>query len=420
MDRQLTIEPHGENFHLLFHNYMGPWEGHQIEKALDLEEVEPPEGGEDFASVLGPNQAYLWHEMSPDPDLHALITADRLPRLAALVRDREVQVLEGAELLPEPPPREETPAPEPEGQSYIEYIDRRHQSVWHRGWKAVMSAALIRVVPAVLVALLLVVASRHIGDSYSEASLAEIWSRAERPIPEQSQLDYLISPDRSHLMRHRMTVIRFAEGDRMIVGGGHLVRWEGLDDVDPLVRTAASRRLPLVVEAQVGNGRVRVDRLQCGNDTMARNVQLIREDKFAPSDQAPSRKSSAGGESFQRLADIPWSTAESDQAEALEGRFVSVKGGVVREDDTLVLRDLEGVGIELDLRGGSQQLRHFIETMAPLASEMTVDVELVDVYPWLDPGDADHSRKTRKVIGRGAVCSASAESYHIVDRRPAG
>jgi hypothetical protein len=54
MQRELTIESHGEFYHLRFHNYMGPWEGHQIEKVLDLEEVEPPPDGESYESVLGP------------------------------------------------------------------------------------------------------------------------------------------------------------------------------------------------------------------------------------------------------------------------------------------------------------------------------------------------------------------------------
>ena len=95
MHRELTIERRGELYHLRFHNYMGPWEGHQIEKLLDLEEVPAPPDGTSYEEVLDANQAYLWHAMDFDPDLHALVTEDRLPRVAQIVRDRQVEVLEG-------------------------------------------------------------------------------------------------------------------------------------------------------------------------------------------------------------------------------------------------------------------------------------------------------------------------------------
>jgi hypothetical protein len=415
MQRELTIEVHGELYHLRFHNYMGPWEGHQIEKALDLEEVEPPPDGESYESVLGPNQAYLWHEMDFDSDLHALVTADRLERVAQIVRDRDVEVLEGADLLPEPPEGHlhvETSAAT--GGSYVDYIEGRHRSVWERGPKAVAGAFLLRAIPVVIVVLLIVVIGRHTGEKYETVQLGQMFARAQSPAVQQGWWDALIDPDHSEMVRHEIRRVRYAAGPYMILADGHFLCFEGADEVMPWLNEMQFRSAPLIVDAVAGDGELRVARVRCGTEVLATDLVLERVARLAPSDEQPVRGPLAREAGFRKLDQLDL-TAEAG-VDTLEGRSIALDGRIVREDGRHVLRTEGGTGVVLRMSSVDHELEEFVDAVTGRPCPVTLDLVVREVFPWTRRGEGP-TRRDDQLLGVATIRSASAQNHHVVGRR---
>ncbi len=415
MQRELTIEAHGELYHLRFHNYMGPWEGHQIEKALDLEEVEPPPDGESYDSVLRPNQAFLWHEMDFDSDLHALVTADRLTRVAQVVRDRDVKVLEGADLLPEPPgePLHVATSSEPYT-SYVDTIEQRHQSVWERGPKAVAGAFALRAIPVLIVAVAIVVVARHTGDRYETVPLGQMFARAERPTVEQSWWSAVLDPDHSRLVRHEIRRVRYASGPYMILADGHFLCFEGADEVMPWLNEMRARSAPLIVDAVAADGELRVERVHCAGQVLARDLVLERVARLASSDEQPVRGPLAqevGFRTFDRL-DLG---AEAG-VDTLEGRSIALDGRIVLESGRHVLRTEGGTGVVLRTSQLGHALREFVDAITGRPCPVTLDLVVREIYPWTRRGEGP-SRQEDRLLGVATIRSASAQNHHVVGRR---
>ena len=413
MQRELTIERRGEFYHLRFHNYMGPWEGHQIERILDLEEVEPPPGGEHYEEVLGPNQAYLWHEMDFDPDLHALVTADRLERVAVLVRDRDVHVKEGSELLPEPPPtahvdyelRDDTP----DG-SYVALIEKRHESAWDKGPKAVAGAFVLRAVPAIVVILAIVVIGRHTGDKREVVPIGEMFRRAAAPTAEQGFLASVFDPDHSHLVRHEIRSVSYASGSRMLLGDGNYLSFEGAGQVMPWLTVASTRSSPLVVDATIVDGGVHVDQVTCADETLGKDLRLRYLGRLPAGDGAPSRGTQGREGMFQPVAGLPRRADDAQALRNLEGQRISVEGRLVREGDRLLLRTGDGTGLEVRAPGVTRKMQAFLDVFTDDPGPITVDVVVTEVRPRDERVDAS-------VVGEAEIYSASAQNYHVIGRR---
>lgn len=419
MKRELSIERRGDLFHVRLHKYMGPWEGHQIEKVLDLEEVPPPPDGEQYEQVLGPNQAYLWREMSFDPEMHALITADRLDRLAIFVRDREVTVLAGAEFLPEPPPQAhlqfEAKDDTPEG-SYIAAIDKRHESVWQQGPKAVIGALLVRAIPLAIVVFAIVVAGRHYGDKYNVVGIDEMFARAQRPAAEQSSVSRLIDPDFSHLVRTEVRTVSYASQNRMLIGDGNYVAFEGASEVMPWLNRASMNRQPIVLQAASSDGTVRVQEVRCGGDVLGRGLVLRRIAKLPTGDTAPSRTNTEQNGSFWIVGSLPVARDADAALEQYRGKRLCLEGSLVREGDQLVLRARDGSGVWLDDANVLPKMRSFVAAFTGEPGPVMVDVQLQTVFPWSDRADPTRQRENTRIAGIASLRSASAQNYHVHGR----
>lgn len=419
MERELTIERRGEHYHLRFHKYMGPWEGHQIEKVLDLEEVAPPPDGERYEEVLRPNQAYLWHEMSFDPELHALVTADRLENLAVFVRDRDVVVLEGSEFLPPAPERAhvhyEAKDDTPEG-SYVAHLEKRHASVWEQGPRAVIGAVLLRVIPAALLVFVIVVAGRHYGDKYSDVSVDQMFARANRAVVQQSAMEQLITPDFSHLVRNEIRSITFAHGNRMLLGDGNLLAFEGAGDVMPWLTQASMSRAPIVIDATARDGEVRASKVVCGGQVLARDVVVQRVAKLPPGDSTPLRAASPQEGMYRIVATLPVQRDADALLEEYAGDRLSLTGVLRQEGERLVLRLPDGSGVVLTIKTTGPKMRAFLEVFVDDPAAVVVDVELDRVYPWLDARDPQRQRESTSLAGEAELHSASAQNYHVHGR----
>ena len=373
MQRELSVERRGEYFHVEFHNYMGPWEGHQIEKLLDLEEVEAPPDPADYASVLKPGQAYLWHAMDFDPALHALITEDKLPIVAQIVRDRRVKVVEGGDLLPEPPAAHVKVEPGENDESYVAYIEERHRSSWERGPKAVVGSFLLRAVPVVIVLFAIVVIGRHVGDKYETVPLGEMFARAGQPTVEQGTWDRWMNPDHSHLVRHEIRSIRYAAGETMILGDGQVLAFEGARDVTPWLMSMQSRSAPIVVDAVASDGVLQVQQVTCGGEKIGGAMALTRVARLAESDGKPLRDATGDVESYRTVDRLE--VDRDAPVDELVGALVSVHGRVVREGERRVLRTASGAGIVLDTTRVAGKLVDHFGCEAPQLGAEPVDQE---------------------------------------------
>ena len=105
MERKVEIHPESDAFRVVFHNYMGPFEGRQIGKWMRLEEVDPP-NDDNGMGPLEVGQFYMWHAMARNPDLHALVRGDQLKLVATAVDHFHARVIDGDTFLPRLPEEE--------------------------------------------------------------------------------------------------------------------------------------------------------------------------------------------------------------------------------------------------------------------------------------------------------------------------
>lgn len=396
MNRELTVERRGDLFHLVFHDYMGPWEGHQIEAILDLEEVEPPDPGVSDDDVLGANQAYLWHPMEFQPELHALVTEDRLPRVAQIVRDRDVEVIAGADLLPEPPAERihVDPGAGEGAESYIARIEERHRSTWDRGPKAVAGAFLLRVVPLLLVIYAIVLIGRHTGDHHEAVTLNEMVARSRTPLVHQTAWERWNDPDHSHLVRTQIRRILYAHGETMIVGDGDVLDFAGAGDVEPWIDRARMTSSPLVIDAVAADGRIHVEGIRCAGKILATDLDMQRI-VHIPGSQSPPRRDTTGAPgTFVRIEGL----GEGGSIEHLDGQCICVDGTIERVGTRRVLHTADGCEVTLDLSGCGSRLADFVDALAGRDCPVTVDLEV----------DGPRAR----------VMSVSAQNHHVVARIP--
>jgi hypothetical protein len=424
MDRQLTVRKEGEAYHLIFHNYQGPAEGHQIGEVLELEEVEAPPG-EHPETVPGVNKFFLWQPMSFHPDLHALVEPDRLERVADLVHRLYIKVVEGAEYLPDVPAAQApspgvqaaaTPSPTPaEHISFTEEMEKRHESVWKRGPAAVTKALILRLVPLILLVLVAIIIHNHTGDHYRSVEMDEAFRQAGRTPVEQGFWGRLWKPDFSHQVRFPLRSAEFAEGSLVVTRDGEVLHFEGVDDVRGLLKRASRYSGLPELECVAEGGEVRIQRFKAGGDILLQHGSLVLLDRLPRSQDKPVRVPPGNENGFQEYSQIG---LEDDSALLSAGsRRVSFEGVVEEGDSGLVLRFANGAGVRLETRGAQTPVDRLLDLFAGRPHTIVVDGVLSTVYPPVSRLDPAHSREGSGLIGELSAYSASAQKYHAVDRR---
>ena len=397
MDRQIVIKPFGDRFHICFHNYMGAFEGRQIGKWLELEEVETPHD-DDAWKELETGQYFLWHVMDRHPDLHTILPASRLKDVARVMDHFHVRAVEGGELLPELAPEERE---QHSDHNYIAYLEHEHEPPWKKGPRALIGAIVVRTVPALVVFLGLMVGAQHWGDHREDVGLEEVFRRVSRPAEERSWFAALVSPDHSHLVRTTVSSIRFMQGERIILEDGQVLRFAGLGDVRPMLHAARDHYTVPQIEIDVGTGAAHIERVVVGPQQFAHDTQLVREAKLPPSSDEPARSTAQDTDGWWLCREV--GRDDSAELDGLVGRRVSLEGTLVPHGETWMLRGGRGLEFEVDfgrdVRGGEELL----VALADGATELIADIVPEDY-------DRDSGRGTAELY------SVTAQNYHLVAR----
>lgn len=405
MDRQLVIRPHGELFHVAFHNYMGPFEGHQIGEWLGLEEIEPPED-EVGPEPLREGQYYLWHEMDRHPDLHALVGAGRLGDVARVIDHFHVRVIKGNRFLPEVEPEQpvvETPPP-----SYVEYIEEEHKPVWAKGPRAILHAVVAGAVPTILVVLALLVVSRHFGDHRDDVGLDEVFRRAQLDPVQQTAFQQFWNPDHSGELRTRLNSVCYIEGERVVLGDGNVLQFDGVGDVRRMMERARSVGIPPQIEIDLVDGRAEVVRIIVGDQELGQGTEIRQLARLPRTAGAPDRSNRANTAGWYQPTRLP--LGDTPEMRDMEGRRLCLRGVLQNRDGVLELVCVEGERFWVEPVQTTPGLNAFIEYFADGQTDLSVDVVLDEVF-------RTSQQEATGVVGRGTLYSASAQNYHIMAAR---
>lgn len=405
MDRQIVIRPHGELFHVAFHNYMGPFEGHEIGKFLGLEEIDPPEE-ELGAEPLAEGQYYLWHAMDRHPDLHALVGPERLGEVAHVIDHYHMRVLKGERFLPEIEP--EHPQPETPPPSYVEYIEEEHKPFWARGPRAMLHALVVGAIPTAIVLVALLLASRHFGNHREEVGLDEVFRRAQLPAVQQTALSHFWNPDHSRELRTKLSSVCYIEGERVVLGDGNVLQFVGVGDVRRMMEKARSVGIPPRIDIDVRDGEAWVVGVIIGDEVMARGTRIEQLARLPRTARIPDRSSRPNTPGWYQPARLP--LGDTPEMRDLEGRQLCLQGVLEESDGKLELTCLDGERFDVGLAAASPGLNAFIDHFADGVTKLRVDVILDEVYR------TGRQHETGR-IGRVVLHSASAQNYHILAQR---
>ena len=402
MDRQVLIRPHGDLFHVVFHNYMGPHEGRQIGEWLDLEEIESPE--EDIG--VGPlkrGQFYLWHAMDRHPDLHALIGGGRLEKMAQAVDHFHVRVLKGNRFLPEVP--HEHPASEATDTSYIEYLEEEHKPVWCRGPRAMLQAVFMGAIPTALILVTLVILFRHFGEHREDVGLDEVFRRANLTETRQSTLARIWNPDRSGELQTRINAVRYIEGEMVVLADGNVLKFAGMGAVRPVLETARAVGVTPRIDIDIRNNKAMVSGILVGDRVFGVGTELTRMMRLARSAKMPQRTGIPGSGEWYQPDRLP--LGDTTAMRELVDRRICVRGVLHARDGLLELHCIEGEVFSIKPVRDSNSMDQFLEFFADGDTELKVDLVLREVFR---TGKQEQSG----IIGNAELYSVSAQNYHIV------
>jgi hypothetical protein len=405
MDRQVLIRPHGELFHVIFHNYMGPHEGRQIGEWLDLEEIDSP--AEDIG--VGPlkrGQFYLWQAMGRHPDLHALIGGGRLEKVAQGVDHFHIRVLKGNRFLPEVP--HEHPAAAASDSSYIEYLENEHKPVWCRGPRAILQAVFMGAVPTAILLLILVILLRHFGDHRQEVGLDEVFRRANLPEVQQSAIMRIWNPDHSLELQARINAVRYIDNEMIVLADGHVLEFSGLGAARPMLEAARSVGVTPRVELEIRNHRVIVSGIFVGDRVFGAGTELTHLVRLPQSSEAPDRTRQAGRGEWYQPDRLP--LGDTSAMRELIGKRICVRGVLSEQDGILEVRCIEGEVFSLQSVRESKSMDQFLKFFADGNTELIVDLVLRDVF-------RTGKQEQTGIIGSADLYSVSAQNYHIVASR---
>jgi hypothetical protein len=402
MERQLVIRLEDSNFRVVFHNYMGPFEGRQIGEWLQLEEVEPP-ASEDGYGPLRIGQFYMWHAMQRHPDLHALVRGDQLEKVATAVDHFHVRVVEGAPFLPEVSPNQRETPQEQEPANYIAYIEKGHRSVWSKGPKAIFLAFLLRAIPAFIAIFATIVVMRHVGDHRRDVGLEAVFAKASAPTIEQSTIARFWNPDHSNELRTTITSVRCMVDERIVLADGSVVKLAGLGEVRPMLEAARDNNAVPKLEVDIVDQRAVIRRALVGAQQFGRTLELVKLQKLPPSADPPTRTRNPRDSEWLELPGLPLENRAD--LRALLGKRISLVGKLQPNGDSYRFRTSEA---KLDLRPVRvwRDLENFLSEFADGRVELKVDLILQEL-----------SESGSEFVGSGEFHSISAQNYHIVARR---
>ena len=405
MDRQVVIRPHGELFHVVFHNYMGPHEGRQIGEWLDLEEIESPE--EDIG--VGPlkrGQFYLWHAMDRHPDLHALIGGGRLEKMAQAVDHFHVRVLKGNRFLPEVVP--EHAAAEASDTSYIEYLEEEHKPIWCKGPRAILQAIFMGAVPTVVLVLIFVILFRHFGDHRQEVGLDEVFRRVSLADVQQSTFARIWNPDHSHELSTRINAVRYIEAEMVVLADGSVLEFAGLREARPVLEAARAVGVTPRIELDIRNHRAMITGIHVGDRVFGAGVELTRVMKLPRTADVPDRTRSAGNAEWYQPDRLP--LGDTGAMRALVDKRICVRGVLHDRNGSLELHCMDGEVFFVQPVRASRSMDQFFKFFADGDTELKVDLVLTEVFR---TGKQEQSG----AIGNADLYSISAQNYHIVVAR---
>ncbi len=403
MRKKVAITSQDGHYRVVFRDFMGPYESKRIRERLGLKEV-----GAD-AVPSQPGECRGVDAMSRHPELHALLDGDSLKLLAEVVRDFHIDVEEGRDLLPAV---EAIQSLEHRG-SYVEEIERRHESAFARGPKAVAQAFLVRAIPAALVLGALFLAWRHFGDHHRPASLASMFVTADRPAVSQSWLAQLFDPDHSRELRTQLRGVRFLRDNRIILMDGLYLEVEGIDALRPVFDAAQKEQVAPVLDATASDGQVRIERLRVqGQDFMPQGGTLRKLAELGRTAERPRRDNRAASGAFRNVDDVAYDDEET--LRALLGQRIALVGTIEPHAAGRLLR-LDGGAAVLLARPSRGRVVDLLETFSGTDTELQVDLELKEVFPWKARSDKV-SRGDTQIVGAATVHSASAQNYHVLAR----
>jgi hypothetical protein len=406
MDRQLVIRPHGEHFHVAFHNYMGPFEGHQIGETLGLEEIDPP------VEDLGPEplqvgQYYLWHAMDRHPDLHALVSAEQLGDVARAIDEFHVRVLKGKRFLPEREARGAKAVAEPPP-SYVEMIEEEHKPVWCRGPRAIIQAIVAGAIPTIVIVLTIMVLFRHFGDHRQEVGLDEVFRRANSPVPEQTAWQNFWNPDHSRELSVKLTAVAYIEGDQVILGDGHILQFAGLREARPVFEAARIAGVPPRLDIDVRGRRPILRGIYVADRIMGQGVELKRVARLPRTAEMPYRSSSASTSGFYMPTRLP--LGDTPEMRAMVGQRLCLRGNLVEQSGELQLHCVGGETFHVELARSDVSMQTFLDLFADGQTDLRMDLVLDEVY-------LTRKQEETGTIGMVRLLSVSAQNYHIVASR---
>ena len=406
MDRQLVIRPHGDDFHVAFHNYMGPYEGHQIGESLGLEEVEAPE--EDLgAEPLKAGQYYLWHAMDRHPDLHALVSAEQLGDVARSIDEFHVRVLKGKRFLPEREARGAKVMAEPPP-SYIEHIEEEHKPLWCKGPRAIVQAVVTGAIPTAIILVTVLLLFRHFGDHRQEVGLDEVFRRANATPVQQTALQHFWSPDHSHQMSTRLMSVAYIEGNMVVLQDGHVLQFAGLREARPVFEKARMVGMAPRVDVDLAGRRAIIRGIHVAGEVMAQGTEVKRLARLPRTAQLPQRTARAGASGWYMPSRLP--LGDTPEMRALVGQRLCLRGTLHQGGPGLELhcRGGEVFHVELANQGGS--IQKFLDFFADGETDLRLDVVVDEVY-------RTRQQEQTGAVGTIKLHSASAQNYHIVASR---
>jgi hypothetical protein len=406
MDRQLVIRPHGDNFHVAFHNYMGPYEGHQIGETLGLEEVEAPE--EDLgAEPLQLGQYYLWHAMDRHPDLHALVAPEQLGDVARAIDEFHVRVLKGKRFLPEREERGAKVMAEPPP-SYIEHIEEEHKPVWCKGPRAMIQAVVTGAIPTAVILVTVLLLFRHFGDHRQEVGLDEVFRRANAPAAQQTALQNFWSPDHSGELSTRLTAVAYIEGDMVVLQDGHVLQFAGLRQARPVFEKARIAGVAPRLDIDLVGRRAIVRGIHIAHETLGAGTELKRLARLPRTAEVPQRTQRAGASGWYMPSRLP--LGDTPEMRALVGQRLCLRGTLHQKGGGLELHCGGGEIFDVELARKGSSIQKFLDFFADGETDLRLDVVVSEVY---------RTRKQEEtgVVGKIKLHSASAQNYHIVASR---
>ncbi len=259
------------------------------------------------------------------------------------------------------------------------------------------------------------IAMRHLGDPYTEMSMKDAWRQAKIPATQQSVIEKIWNPDKSHLIRVKLNSANYAGGSRVICASGDVLHFEGVPDIRSVLKRASAYTGLPEIRAVASDGKLQIRRMTAGKEILLSKGTLSRETVLPRTAPKPRRVEVGSDEGFWDYDDFDlddkWALEEAD------GKRVSLEGVIIAQDSQRMLRFDNGAGVRLLMDRGSTPGDKLLALFEGDPGTIQVDGILSTVYPLENAEDPSRSRQATQLVGELTVFSVSAQNYHAVDRR---